>query len=327
MTHDILAIAEVRDGKLKKSALEVATAAAALAAKLGGKVIALAIAKDSVADAAALGKYGVAEVVVAAGGPFGSGAPDATAKAIASFAKARGVRAVLMPHSAAGKDIAPRVAAMLDSAQLSDCVALDVDGGAITARRPVYAGKARFTVKSSAAVFVATLRPNVFTPNAIGGPDAAVSAFAAAADCTSKLVLKRVDEPQGAKKIELTEADMIVSGGRGLQKPENFALIEKLAEALGAAVGASRAVVDAGWRSHGDQVGQTGKTVSPNVYFAIGVSGAIQHLAGMSSSRVIVAINKDKEAPIFKVANYGVVGDLFEIVPALTDAITKAKAH
>lgn len=327
MTNDILAFAEVRDGKLKKSALEVATAAHALAQKLGGKVIALALSKDAVADAAALGKYGVSEVCVATGGPFSSFDPAVYAKAIAEFAKSRDVKAVLLPHSASGKDVAPRLSALLDSAQVSDCVALDVVGGAIVAKRPVYAGKARFDVKSTAARFLGTLRPNVFTPNAVGGADAVVNVWSPSEALHSKLTLRAVEEAAGAKRVELTEADTIVTGGRGLKEKENFALIEKMADVLGAAVGASRAVVDAGWRPHGEQVGQTGKTVSPNLYFAIGVSGAIQHLAGMSSSRIIVAINKDKDAPIYKVANYGVVGDLFEIIPALTEALAKAKAH
>jgi electron transfer flavoprotein alpha subunit len=327
MTNDILVFAEVRDGKLKKSALEAATAAHGLAAKLGGKVIALALTKDAVSDAAGLGKYGVSEVHVGAGGAFAAFDPAIVAKALAQFARARGVKAVLLPHSAVGKDVAPRLAALLDCAQVSDCVALDVEGGSIVAKRPVYAGKARFTVKSIAACFVGTLRPNVFTPHASGGADAAVSSWSPSEPLASKATLREVVEAQGSKRIELTEADTIVSGGRGLKGPENFPLLEKMADVLGAAVGASRAVVDAGWRPHGDQVGQTGKTVSPNLYFAIGISGAIQHLAGMSSSRIIVAINKDKEAPIYKVANYGVVGDLFEIVPALTEALAKAKAH
>ncbi len=322
MTTEILAFAEVRDGKFKKSALEVTTAARGLASGLSAKVVALALAEGAVADAGSLGKYGAGEVLV---GKPSSLAPDAIARAIAEVVKARGSNVVLLPHSALGKDVAPRLAALLDCAQVSDCVELKVENGGIVAKRPVYAGKARFTLKSTATRFVATLRPNVFTPTTAGDKDATVSSIAVTA--TSKLVLKQVDEPQGAKKLELTEADIVVSGGRGLKGPENFPLLEKLAETLGAAVGASRAVVDAGWRPHGDQVGQTGKTVSPSLYFAIGVSGAIQHLAGMSSSRVIVAINKDKEAPIYKVANYGVVGDLFEIVPALTEAIAKAKAH
>jgi electron transfer flavoprotein alpha subunit len=326
MSSDVIAFAEVRDGKLKKSALEVVTAARALATTLGGKVIAVALSDAAVEGAATLGNYGADEVLVGVADSLASAAPDVIAKALAEVVSQRDPAAILLPHSAIGKDVAPRLAALVDCPQASDCIALAVEGGKITATRPVYAGKARWEVTSNAPRFLATLRPNVFTPRASGGPDAPVKELAAIA-ATPAAHRVEVLAPAGEKKLELTESDVIVSGGRGLKEPANFALVEELASALGAAVGASRAVVDAGWRPHGDQVGQTGKTVAPNLYVAVGISGAIQHLAGMSSSRVIVAINKDKDAPIFKVANYGIVGDLFEIVPALTAAIRTARAH
>ncbi|MBU0753754.1 MAG: electron transfer flavoprotein subunit alpha/FixB family protein, partial [Planctomycetes bacterium] len=189
----------------------------------------------------------------------------------------------------------------------------------LTARRPIFASKAYAWVESSGNCFFATLRPNVFTPSEKGG-DAAVEKVDFKPDAGALKVSLKEFVQSGGDRIELTEAKIIVSGGRGMKGPENYKIIEELAEALRGAVGASRASVDAGWRPHADQVGQTGKTVAPTLYIACGISGAIQHLAGMSSSKVIVAVNKDPEAPIFKVADYGIVGDLFEVVPALTKA-------
>ena len=227
-----------------------------------------------------------------------------------------------MPFTAQGKDLAPRLAAKLGAGLASDCVALSIKDGSLVARRPMYAGKAYATVEWTGDPQIATLRANVF---ALGAKDAARQAEVKSATVDAAARARVVETKMGgAGKVELTEAQTIVSGGRGLKGPENFPLVEKLAEAFGAAVGASRAVVDAGWVDHHYQVGQTGKTVSPNLYIALGISGAIQHLAGMSSSKVIVAINKDADAPIFKVADYGIVGDVFEIAPKLTEA---AKAH
>jgi electron transfer flavoprotein alpha subunit len=224
---------------------------------------------------------------------------------------------VLFACTAMGKDLAPRVAARVGGGLISDCVALEAAGGSFKARRPMYSGKCYGTFEWSGALRLATLRPNVFAlgeaddsrqPEVVKGElDTRSRARATGAHATSE------------GKLELTEAKVIVSGGRGLKGPEHFHLVEELAAALGAAVGASRAVVDAGWVDHQYQVGQSGKTVSPSVYVACGISGAIQHLAGMSSSRVIVAINKDPDAPIFKVANYGILGDVFEVVPKLTE--------
>ncbi len=227
-----------------------------------------------------------------------------------------------VPFTAMGKDLAPRVAARVGAGLASDCVALEVKDGRLVARRPMYGGKAYASVEWTGEPQMATLRPNVFP---LAPPDASrpVVVVKGSADVTARArVTATTATAQG--RLPLSEAQIIVSGGRGLKGPENFHLVESLAEALGAAVGASRAVVDAGWVDHQLQVGQTGRTVSPSLYVACGISGAIQHLAGMSSSRCIVAINKDPDAPIFKVADYGVQGDLFEILPKLTEA---AKAH
>jgi electron transfer flavoprotein alpha subunit len=220
-----------------------------------------------------------------------------------------------------GKDIAPRVAVRLGAGLASDCIALRAEGTNVLATRPVFAGKALLDVRVTTPVNVFTLRPNVFEA-AVGGAEASVEQRVAALD-PADLVTAVEEVKIAAGRPDVTEAEIIVSGGRGMKGPEHFHLIEALADALGGGVGASRAVVDAGWRPHDEQVGQTGKTVSPTLYIACGISGAVQHLAGMSSSKFIVAINKDKDAPIFQVADYGIVGDVFAVLPALTAELKK----
>jgi electron transfer flavoprotein alpha subunit len=229
---------------------------------------------------------------------------------------------VVFAASAQGKDLAPRVAARLGVPLAADATELAVDGGAVIVTRPVYAGKAQLKVKVTATPAVVSLRPNVFTP--VERPKAGTAETAPVSGDAGRVVVKGIKAAAGGT-LDVAEASIVVSGGRGMKEPANFKLLEDLAAALGgrAAVGASRAVVDAGWRPHGDQVGQTGKTVSPSLYVAVGISGAIQHLAGMRTAKVIVAINKDKDAPIFKVADYGIVGDLFEVVPKLTEEIRR----
>jgi electron transfer flavoprotein alpha subunit len=247
-------------------------------------------------------------------------ASAAVATAVASVALAEGAEAVLLSHTSYGKDIAPRVAVKLSAGYVPDVVALNLQNGEVIATRPVYAGKARVDVKATTPVKVFSLRPNVFTASAsdAGAPSIRdVKVEFNEKDFAAKVVETRVN----TGKRDVSEADIVVSGGRGLKAPENFNLVEELADVLGGAVGASRAVVDAGWRPHSEQVGQTGKTVSPSLYVACGVSGAVQHLAGMSSSKYIVAINKDKDAPIFSVADYGIIGDAFEVIPVLTKEV------
>jgi electron transfer flavoprotein alpha subunit len=311
-----LIFAEQRDGRFKKSSLETVGAARRISDQLGASCVALVAGSGVEAIAGQLGEYGAHRVIAVDQPDLAQHSGTAVAKVIAEVARQEGATLLFLAASAMGKDLAPRVAVRLEAGLASDCVALSVDGGDIVATRPVYAGKALLDVKLKTAVKIYTLRPNVFTAGA-GRGTAGVERRTvplAGKDFGSRVTALRV----GSGRPDVAEADIIVSGGRGLKGPENFALIEGLADVLGAAVGASRAVVDAGWRPHAEQVGQTGKTVSPTLYIACGISGAVQHLAGMSSSRYIVAINKDKDAPIFQVADYGLVGDVFEILPELT---------
>jgi electron transfer flavoprotein alpha subunit len=318
----VLTFAEQRDGKLRRASLETVSEARRLAGPLAASVTTVVIGPGSEALAAELTAQGADRVVVFDDPAFGSYATESYARALAQATSEAKPSVVLVPFTAMGKDLAPRVAARIGAGLASDCVALEVKDGRLVGRRPMYAGKAYATVEWAAEPQMATLRPNVFP---LGPKDASrpVDLVRGAADASARGKVTGVGATaQG--KVQLSEAQIIVSGGRGLKGPENFHLVESLAEALGAAVGASRAIVDAGWVDHQLQVGQTGRTVSPSLYVACGISGAIQHLAGMSSSKYIVAINKDKDAPIFKVADFGIVGDLFEVLPKLTEA---AKAH
>ncbi len=318
----ILTFAEHRDGKLRRASLEAVAEASRLAGSLGASVASVVIGSGVSGLAAELGHYGAAKVHVFDDAGLAGYATEVWARALAQVVGALKPTVVLVPFTALGKDLAPRLAAKIGAGLVSDCVSLAVKDGRLEARRPMYAGKAFASVRWEGEPQMATLRPNVFT---LGAADIGRSA---------EVVKESVDASARAKvtavkataegKLELSEAQVVVSGGRGLKGPEHFHLVQELGDAFGAAVGASRAVVDAGWVDHQMQVGQTGKTVSPALYIACGISGAIQHLAGMSSSKVIVAINKDGDAPIFKVANYGILGDAFEVMPKLTQA---AKAY
>jgi len=313
-----LAVLEQRDGVLRKISHEVVTAAQ----RLGGGVEAVVCAAGAVQGADQAAKYGADKIVTLTNPAFAKYAPEACAQALADRAKQGGYRTIVFAASATGKDLAPRVAAKLGVAVAADITDLAVDGGCVVVTRPVYAGKALLQVKVASQPAVLSLRPNVFTP--VERPKAGAAETVAVTVPAGRVAVREI-KAAPAGTLDVAEAQVIISGGRGLKEPANFKVLEELARAFGgqAAVGASRAVVDAGWRAHADQVGQTGKTVSPSLYIAVGISGAIQHLAGMRTSKVIVAINKDKDAPIFKVADYGVVGDLFEIVPKLTEEIRK----
>ena len=320
MSADVLVVARVRDGRLKKSAAEVATAGRALADATKGRLVAVVTGERAAGVEVELAKYGVERVLAVEGPAFARHSADALAAAVAAAAGTTSPRAILFSAGVAGKETSPRVAARLSAAHVADATAVAIEGDALVATKPRLAGKAIAHVVSRASTTVVSLRPNAVTPRE--SPRTASVEPLQVAVPAARVRLKEVVAPT-AKELELTEADVIVSGGRGVQDATRWPLVLELANALGAAHGASRAVVDAGWRPHKEQVGQTGKTVSPKLYVAVGISGAIQHLAGMSSSKVIVAINKDPDAPIFQVADYGIVGDLFQVAPIFA---TEAKA-
>jgi len=318
----ILAFAEQNEGKLKKPAFEVVCTARNLADKLKGEAVALLIGNNVQQLGNELAKYGAHKVVVVQNPKLEKYSPTAYPKIVAEVAKSIGASVVLVSATSHGKDCAPRVAVKLNAGFGSDCISFSIEDGTIVATRPVYAGKVLTNIKINSDVKVFTIRPNVFPANIYDSNSSNVEIFEI--PLTDSDFSARVTEVmQIAGKLDVSEADIVVTGGRGMKGPENFKMLEELAETLGGAVGASRAVVDAGWRPHSEQVGQTGKTISPSLYIAVGVSGAIQHLAGMSSSKYIVAINKDKDAPIFQVADYGIVGDALEIIPALTKEVKK----
>jgi len=317
----ILAVTEQRDGALRKVSFEVVAAARQLADALGATVDAVVFGAGEVSGMDELGNTGADRVLTADHPDFARYSPDGQAATLAELGA--GAAAVVFAASATGRDLAPRVAARLGVGCASDVVGLEVQGGRLNATRPVYAGKALQKLRLLGSPAVLTVRPNTFTSS--DSAKAGAVEKVSVPSFTARVIVTGTKAPDGGA-LDVAEAPIVVSGGRGLKEPGNFALIEALAAALGnAAVGASRAVVDVGWRDHAAQVGQTGKTVSPNLYVAVGISGAIQHLAGMRTAKVIVAINKDKDAPIFKVADYGIVGDLFEVVPRLTEEVKKLR--
>jgi electron transfer flavoprotein alpha subunit len=321
---NILVFAESRAGTVRNVVMELLAAARGLAA--GGEVHAvLAGAPGIGAQAARLTDSGADAIFVTEHAALGEYNAEALAALVAERAK-DGYRAVLFAASAQGKDVGPRVAAKLGVPIAPDALSLSIEGDAATVTHYVYAGKIIATLKLAASPAVVALRPGAVAPVESKGAGRVESVPPVGDPGTARVMV--TESIRGdLRKLDLADAPVIVSGGRGLKAAENFKLVEELAEAFGnAAVGATRAVTDEGWRPHSDQIGQTGRQVSPDLYVAVGISGAIQHLAGMRTSRTIVAINKDKEAPIFKIADYGVVGDVFEIIPALSAAIREAKA-
>jgi electron transfer flavoprotein alpha subunit len=322
MAKGVWMVAEQRDGALRKVSIEIASAARKLADELGDEVCAVVIGSGVEGLAPELGKYGVDKVYVADAPVFANYTTDAYAAAVAKVVKENDPAILLCAASVLGKDLSSRLAGTLATGLAADCTELKIADCKLIAVRPMYAGKCFGQVVTSSFPQMASLRPNVFPvkENAKAGAVVKFDAGVSDADVKAKTVEVQKD---ASGKMELTEADVIVSGGRGMKGPEGYAILEELAGLLRAAVGASRASVDAGWRPQSDQVGQTGKVVSPNLYIACGISGAIQHLAGMSSSKYIVAINKDAEAPIFAKADYGIVDDLFKVVPEVTKEVKK----
>jgi len=326
MSSDVLVFVEQRAGAIKKASFEALTLGRELASGLGGSVNAAVIGSGIAGLASEIAAYGAEKVFTVDHADLELYTGDGYATALSTIVSDTGPRLVLMAHTALGKDLGPRAAALAEAGMVTDVTAVEVADGSVLVTKPVYAGKAYKKVRADAAPAFISLRPNATPASESAGAGETVSV-----DGPSGPFLSVVKEIMAAStdSVPLQEASVIVAAGRGLKGPENWKLIEDLAAAFGpgvAAIGASRAVVDAGWRPHAEQVGQTGKVVAPTLYIAVGISGAIQHLAGMSTSKYIVAINKDADAPIFKVANYGIVGDAFEVVPALTEAI-KAAVH
>jgi len=325
----IVVFCEQRDGRLKKVALEALGEARRLSEKSGSEIIAVVIGSSVSSLTQELASHGTSRVLLAEDPTLTYYSSEIYTTILTEVATRLQPVAIFMGATAMGKDLAPKLAARLKSALIQDCVALEREAnGSLIATRPIYGGKLRAVVKATNRVMqVVTLRPNVFSPlEPEPAPDIPIERLSVAVDHTRPMAKVREVQRTVGGKLELTEASMIVSGGRGLKGPEKFKLIEELAAALGAAVGASRAAVDAGWKQHSYQVGLTGKTISPQLYIACGISGAIQHQAGMSSAHTIVAINNNPNAPIFKLATYGIVGDLFEVVPLLTEEVKKLKA-
>src|SRR6202162_2044993 len=326
---NVFAFVETRGTDVRKVGLEAVTAARMLAEKSGGgEVHALLLGPPGIAaKAAKVGQYGADAVVVVEHAGLANYSPEVATATAADRIKSGGYRAAVFSTSAQGRDLAPRVAARLGGSVVTDVLSFEIEGDAIVAPHPINIGKVIATIAIAAKPAIIAMRPNVIAPaqNAKAGKVENAQPSIDPATARVKVIETRQG---GGGKLDLAEAPVVIAGGRGLKAAENFKLVEDLASAFGnAAVGATRAVTDDGWRPHSDQIGQTGRLVSPEVYIHVGVSGAVQHLAGMRTAEAIRAVKQDKEAPIFKVADYGIVGDVFEVIPALTDAVREAKKH
>lgn len=316
----VLVFVEVSKGKIKKASLEAASYAAKVAQQLGGQAVAIAAGE---VDAAELAQLAVSKVLHVNDGLNGYD-PQLVAKAVVEAANATGAKVIVFSQDTTGKGVAPRVAARLKAGLVAGAIDYPKTDGKFTVKKAVFSGKAFAEVAINTDVKVISVTPNSVGVTA-GAGNPAVEAFSPNVGA-SKLTVEAVTKAGATDEIPLPEAEIVVSAGRGLKGPENWGMIEDLAHALGAATACSRPVADIGWRPHHEHVGQTGVTVRPNLYIAVGISGAIQHLAGVNGSKVMVVINKDPEAPFFKAADYGIVGDAFEIVPKLTEAVKKLKA-
>jgi electron transfer flavoprotein alpha subunit len=321
----VLVFCETKDGKLRKASREALSVGRKLAVKAGGDLAAFVAGSEAASVTAEAGTYGARKLYVAVDAALDAYTTEQFTAVVKQVVDECKPSVVLLGGTSNGRDLAPRLAARLGVGVASDVDQLDWAEGKLSARRSVYSGKVFARLEVSGTPAIATTRPNAFPAEESGAAAAeVVSVSFKPVEAKSKLVETKTPE---AGELTIAEADIIVSGGRGLKEAQNFSYIRDLAHAIGGAVGASRATVDAGWIDHQHQVGQTGRVVSPNLYIAAGISGAIQHLAGMSSSKHIIAINKDPEAPIFRVADLGVVGDLFAVLPALTEEVKKVKAH
>jgi len=326
---DVLAIVEQREGKIRGVAYEVVSVAARIAKGLGASTHAILVGGYGVsAGVSEMGRFGAEKTLVTEADALADYHPQGYAQVVTEVVKRGGYGAVVFAATAQGKDLAPRVAALLDVPLASDVTDFRVEDGGLVAVRPIFSGKAFASVTFSASPAMLSIRPNAFQAQESAAGGAVELSSPEGLDPSAWTVRVREFQPSGGGSKDVAEASIVVTGGRGMKGPENWGLLEELRDALGddAALGASRAVIDAGWRSHSEQVGQTGKTVAPKLYFAFGISGAIQHLAGMRTSQTIVAVNKDRDAPIFQVADYGIVGDLFEVLPRITEEVRKLKA-
>jgi electron transfer flavoprotein alpha subunit len=326
---NVFAFVETRGTDVRKVGLEAVTAARMLAEKSGGgEVHALLLGPPGIAaKAAQVGQYGADAVIVVEHAGLANYSPEVATATTVDRIKSGGYRAAVFSTSAQGRDLAPRVAARLGVSVVTDVLSFEIEGDTIVVRHPMNIGKVIATIAIAAKPAIIAMRPNVIAPAQNAKAGRVENAQPSIDPATARV--KVIETRQGGGgKLDLAEAPVIIAGGRGLKAAENFKLVEDLASAFGnAAVGATRAVTDDGWRPHSDQIGQTGRLVSPELYIAVGISGAVQHLAGMRTSKTIVAVNKDKDAPIFKVADYGIVGDVFEVIPALTAAVREAKKH
>lgn len=325
MARNVLVVADIRHGKLRNVTFEMLGGALSIAD--GGQISVLLVGSGVKSLADGMGDRGADTVLVADAEALKNYTPAAYRKAVVEAVRETSADVVLFAHSAVGKDVAPMVAMRLAAGQVSDAIAIEVDGDHLLFTRPIYAGKAFTKVKVKKSPVIATIRPNNLPAADSGqGKDGTVSELNISFEQTDLTTMVKEIIQKTSEGVDLSEAKIIVSGGRGVKSADGFAPLQELAKLLGAAVGASRGACDAGYCDYALQIGQTGKVVTPDLYIACGISGAIQHLAGMSSSKVIVAINKDPEAPIFQVADYGIVGDLFEVVPMMTKAIQEAMA-
>ncbi len=322
----VLVYVENIEGKFKKSTFEVVSYAAEIANMMGSSLTALSIGNVDAAHLAELGKYGAKTVWSVNNAQLSSFVNQAYASIISNAAKKANATVVVMGNSFTGKGLAPRVAVKLNAGLADAVIELpSFEGNVLKVKRGAFSGKAFATVELHSAVKVLTLSPNAYKVVEKNETAAIESLEADAASTDFRTMVKEI--VRATDKVSLPDAELVVSAGRGLKGPENWAMVEELANLLGAATACSKPVSDSGWRPHSEHVGQTGIAVAPNLYIAIGISGAIQHLAGVSSSKVIVVINKDPEAPFFKVADYGIVGDAFEVVPKLIDAVKAFKAN
>ena len=320
---DVMAFLEQKNCRISDSGIEVVTVASSIASDLGGSVHVLILGGPGTAEnAAELGRFGAVHIDVAEHVELSDYNPEGYATVIQDRVHQGDYAAVVFAATILGKDLAPRVAAFLDVPLATDVTGVVVEDSRIVIERPVYAGKALVQLEINATPALISIRPNIFP--AYESPESVQThTFTPDIDPCFWSVRLLEQRTSGNNTLDVSDASTVVSGGRGMKDPSNWTLLEQLRDVLGpgVALGASRAVVDAGWRPHGEQVGQTGKTIAPKLYIAVGISGAIQHLAGMRTAQTIVAINRDPDAPIFKIANYGIVGDLFEILPRLIQEI------